>query len=57
MSQLPLIFDPEMAFITNPGIYSDLCFPIVLGTVIFSSVASPIIAKRQLKVEGPIPYN
>jgi len=57
MSQLPLIFDPGMTFITNPGIYSDLCFPIVLGTVIFASVASPIIAKRQLKEEGPIPYN
>ena len=57
MSQLPRIFDPEMTFITNPGIYSDLCFPIVLGTVIFASIASPIIAKRQLKVEGPIPYN
>jgi NhaP-type Na+/H+ or K+/H+ antiporter len=51
MSQLPLIFDPEMNFITNPGIYSDLCFPIVLGTVIFAAIASPIIAKRQLQVE------
>jgi len=57
MSQLPLIFDPGMTYLTNPGIYSDLCFPIVLGTVIFASVASPIIAKRQLKGEGPSPYN
>ena len=52
MSQLPLIFDPGMTFITNPGIYSDLCFPIVLGTVIFAAIASPIIAKRQLQGEG-----
>ena len=57
MSQLPLIFDPERAFITNPEIYSDLCFPIVLGTVIFAAIASPVIAKRQLKGEGPVAYN
>jgi NhaP-type Na+/H+ or K+/H+ antiporter len=53
LSQLPLIFDPDMTIITNPGIYSDLCFPIVLGTVIFAAIASPIIAKRQLQGEGP----
>ncbi|MDP6458774.1 MAG: cation:proton antiporter [Candidatus Bathyarchaeota archaeon] len=57
MSQLPLIFDPKMNFITNPEIYPDLCFPIVIGTLIFSSVVSPIIAKRQLEAEGPSAYN
>jgi len=34
----------------NPGIYTDLCFPIVLGTVVFAAIASPIIARRQLKI-------
>jgi cell volume regulation protein A len=50
MSQLPSIFDPEMNYIVNPGIYPDLCFPIVLGTVVFAAIASPIIARRQLKI-------
>ena len=50
MSQLPSIFDPEMNYIVNPGIYTDLCFPIVLGTVVFAAIASPIIARRQLKI-------
>jgi cell volume regulation protein A len=49
MSQLPSIFDPEMNHIVNPGIYTDLCFPIVLGTVVFAAIVSPIIARRQLK--------
>jgi hypothetical protein len=49
LSQLPLIFDPEMTIFTNPSIYSELCFPIVLGSVIFVAIASPIIAKSQLR--------
>jgi cell volume regulation protein A len=49
MSQLPLILDPEMIYITNPGIYADLCFPVVLGTVIFVAIISPVIARRQLR--------
>ncbi len=49
LSQLPLIFDPEMTIFTNPSIYSELCFPIVLGSVVFVAIASPIIAKRQLR--------
>jgi cell volume regulation protein A len=51
MSQLPIIFDPEMKYIANPGIYTDLCFPLILGTVIFAAIVSPMIAKRQLKLE------
>jgi len=49
MSQLPIIYDPNGVFFKDPGIYSNLCMPIVLITVIFASVATPIIAKRQLK--------
>jgi len=50
MSQLPTILDPDSIHILNPGTYPDLCFPIVLGTVIFASVVSPIVARRQLKL-------
>jgi NhaP-type Na+/H+ or K+/H+ antiporter len=49
MSQLPRILDPDMLVISNPAIYTDLCFPVVLGTVLFASLFSPIIARRQLK--------
>ncbi len=49
MSQLPIIYDPTGVRFKDPGIYSNLCMPIVLVTVIFASIATPIIAKRQLK--------
>ena len=49
MSQIPQIYDPAREFILNPGIYPDLCFPIVLGTVLFAALLSPVIAKSQLK--------
>jgi cell volume regulation protein A len=50
MSQLPTIFDPEMNYIVNPWIYTNLCFPIILGTVLFAAAFSPMIAKRQLNI-------
>jgi cell volume regulation protein A len=49
MSQLPVIYDPNRVFFKNPEIYSNLCMPIVLTTVIFASIATPIIAKWRLK--------
>lgn len=49
MSQLPVIYDPNGVFFNSPEIYSNLCMPIVLVTVIFASVFAPIIAKRQLR--------
>jgi cell volume regulation protein A len=49
MSQLPLIYDPHGAVFKNPNIYSNLCMPIVLTTVIFASVVTPLIAKWRLK--------
>jgi cell volume regulation protein A len=49
MSQIPQIYDPTREFILNPSIYPDLCFPIVLGTVLFAALISPVIAKNQLR--------
>ncbi|MFP3950828.1 MAG: cation:proton antiporter [Candidatus Bathyarchaeia archaeon] len=51
MSQLPMIFDPGKKYFVSPGIYPDLCMPIVLGTVIYSSLAGPTLAKRALTKE------
>ncbi|MFB0558154.1 MAG: cation:proton antiporter [Candidatus Bathyarchaeia archaeon] len=49
MSQLPLIYDEHGVYFKNPEIYSNLCMPIVLATVFFASVITPIIARRQMK--------
>lgn len=54
MSQLPIIYDPSGVHFKNPEIYSNLCMPIVLVTVIFASLATPIIARRQLVVEKEV---
>jgi cell volume regulation protein A len=49
MSQLPIIYDPHGGVFKNPDIYSNLCMPIVLTTVIFASVVTPLIARWRLK--------
>lgn len=46
MSQLPSIYDPERNFFLSPEIYTNLCFPVVIGTVIFGALLGPLIAKR-----------
>lgn len=51
MSQLPSILDPERLYFPNPEIFTNLCFPIVIGTVVFGAVLGPIIAKRVLSSE------
>jgi cell volume regulation protein A len=51
MSQLPGIFDPNGDFFLTPGIYPDLCMPIVLGTIIFSGFIGPVLAQRVINVE------
>jgi cell volume regulation protein A len=45
--------DGEGAVFRNPGIYSDLCFPIVLGTIVFVSILGPVIARWQLRDAPP----
>jgi cell volume regulation protein A len=49
MAQLPIIYDPNADFFVNPSIYQDLCMPIVLGTVIYSAIAGPLLSNRFLK--------
>lgn len=48
MSQLPLIFDPSRTHFVDPQIYPDLCMPIVLGTILFSGLLGPALARRAL---------
>ncbi|MBS7619378.1 cation:proton antiporter [Candidatus Bathyarchaeota archaeon] len=49
MSQLPLIFDPNQKFFQNPEIYTELCFIIVLGTVIYGAILGPYLVNRKVK--------
>ena len=51
MSQLPSIYAAERLYFLNPEIYTNLCFPIVIGTVVFGAVLGPILAKRLLSGE------
>ncbi len=48
MSQLPQIFDPGRIRFVDPQIYPDLCMPIVLGTILFSGLLGPALARRVL---------
>ncbi|KON30156.1 hypothetical protein AC482_04525 [miscellaneous Crenarchaeota group-15 archaeon DG-45] len=48
MSQLPSIYDPERLFFPAPEIYTNLCFPIVIGTVVFGALLGPMIARWRL---------
>lgn len=48
MSQFPSIFDPRRVYFLNPEVYSDLCFPILLGTLIIATIAGPTVAKWEL---------
>ncbi|MBD3173087.1 hypothetical protein GF326_11505 [Candidatus Bathyarchaeota archaeon] len=48
-AQLPLIYDPNKIAITNPQIYPNLVFYVVLGSIMFYSLIAPIIMKKILK--------
>jgi NhaP-type Na+/H+ or K+/H+ antiporter len=45
-SQLPLLYDTERVVFTNPLYYVNIVFPVVLGTIIFSSLVAPYILKK-----------
>jgi len=49
-SQLPLIYDVEKVVFKDPLLYTNMIFPIVLGTIIFSSIIGPIIVKHKLNL-------
>lgn len=49
LAQLPIVFDPERLSFKAPEIFGDLCFPIIIETVIFVSVLGPLIARQQLR--------
>lgn len=52
MSQLPAIYDPQQQYFTTTGIYPNLCFIIVLSTVIYASLVGPYLAQKRLNSSG-----
>jgi hypothetical protein len=48
LSQFPAKFDPLRLSFTSPEIFTDLAIPIVLVSILFSSMVAPIIAHNQL---------
>jgi cell volume regulation protein A len=52
MSQLPSIYDSGKSYFLQPKIYTNLCLPVVLGTVLFGALLTPRVAKRLLKAEA-----
>jgi cell volume regulation protein A len=48
LSRWPALYDPEHLFFRNPNIYTDLCYPIVLFTIVIVSIMGPVIARRQM---------
>jgi len=49
MSQLPMLMDPGKEHFASPEFYPNLAMPIVIFTLLFASLAGPVIVERQLK--------
>ena len=48
MSQLPNLYDPAHHFFQHPEAYTNLCLPIVLGTILFGALLGPLVAREML---------
>jgi cell volume regulation protein A len=49
MSQLPQLYDPNGLVFLTPGLYPDICMPIVLGTILYSGLIGPWMISNELK--------
>ncbi len=50
-AQLPLLYDSEGVVFTDPHLFTNLVFPVVLGTILFSALAGPIYVRRKMRSE------
>jgi len=48
LSQFPVKYDPTGLFFSNPGVFTNICIPIVLFSLIYNSAVSPYLARHQL---------
>jgi cell volume regulation protein A len=49
LSQFPVKYDPTGLSFSNPEIFTNICIPIVLVSLIYNSTVSPFLARRQLE--------
>jgi cell volume regulation protein A len=49
-SRLPLIYDPKGLFIGDPGLYNNVCFVVVIVSVLISMFITPYVASRDIKL-------
>jgi NhaP-type Na+/H+ or K+/H+ antiporter len=48
LSQFPIKYDPTGLVFSDPGVFTNICIPIVLVSLVYNSTVSPFLAKRQL---------
>lgn len=48
LSQFPVKYDPTGLSFSNPDIFTNICIPVVLVSLIYNSIVSPVLARRQL---------
>lgn len=48
-AQLPLLYDAEGIVFTDPHLFTNLVFPTVLGTILFSALAGPFLIRRKMR--------
>jgi len=49
-SRLPLIYDPKGLFVGDPGLYNNVCFVVVIVSVLISMFITPYVASRDIKL-------
>lgn len=49
LSQFPVKYDPTGLFFSDPELFTNICVPIVIVSLIYNSTVSPFLAKRQLE--------
>jgi potassium/hydrogen antiporter len=54
MAQLPQLYDPSGSVFLTPGIYPDICMPIVLGTILYSGLIGPWMITNELSAETAV---
>lgn len=54
MSQLPQLYDPTGSIFLTPGLYPDICMPIVLGTILYSGLIGPWMITNELSAEKTV---
>jgi len=48
LSQFPVKYDPTGLSFSNPNIFTNICIPVVLVSLIYNSIVSPVLARLQL---------